>query len=46
MKSPPMRSHGLSCQALASAMEVNETITEVYLDMKKGQLSDEGRQAQ
>ena len=31
---------------MALAMEVNEAITVVELDMKKDQLSDEGRQAQ
>eukprot|EP00434_Breviolum_minutum_P016480 symbB.v1.2.014527.t1/scaffold1031.1/size143042/2 len=36
---------GFSCQALASAMQFNETITYVYLDMEEDQLSDEGRQA-
>ena len=41
--------HFVACQVLASAMEVNETITEVKLDMEEDQLamlSDEGHQAQ
>ena len=43
------RLHFVACQALASAIEVNETITEVKLDMeedKLAMLSDEGHQAQ